>query len=684
MKKFALLLFALAVFLVPHKAHAQSIESCKTGACYGYGPPTGAALNGYIYQDVSQSPPALYCPKNGVWIACGGSGGSASFTPTGIQYATSVTAATVATSAQIQSAIGGGVYAAASEPIGAAAQATANAAAVKSANLGDLTNTNVARTNLGITALPSGALAEFRFNEGTGTALTDYSGNGNNGTLATSTHAPTWNTLTGLNVSQASQQYVTLPAALNAAKTIIVVAQFNPTSSSIPETVVGSSTAAGANGFNFSLSALNSLVGSQQNNSAFIYVNNSAVGSSSQVINQGIQMLSYEIDSTGNAVYANSSLVAGSFGTTSTTPTTGTYQIGCGSIVSTWCLDGTLYAAVFYPTKLTAAQISQAFSALSQTLLSRGISMTAAITPLSVAATNSPLVFKGTSITLGGTNGATPWVNQLTLNTNDGWTVTNIGQGGETLGLMLQQEQQVDQLYTAQSPLATTMIEAGTNDLCLTTPAASIWPTFNALRQYIRRRKAVGWRVIVAPMLPRGNNAGCDAVANLYNAQIRAQWKVMGADAFSDYAADPLLGANGAWSNATYYNSADLTHPTTAGNALIATYVSNTLAGMNSSSSSANPTLATTTYQMLPGDWFVRGNPTAGAFTITLPVCAGMTGTDRGIKNAGTANSLTLAGSGSDLIDGASSISIASGAAVQLRDVLTSTTAAGCHWEKVN
>jgi hypothetical protein len=88
--------------------------------------------------------------------------------------------------------------------------------------------------------------------------------------------------------------------------------------------------------------------------------------------------------------------------------------------------------------------------------------------------------------------------------------------------------------------------------------------------------------------------------------------------------------------------------------------------------------------QMLPADWFVRGNPTAGAFTITLPVCAGMTGTERLVKNSGTANNLTLAGSGSDLIDGASSITIAPAASVQLMDVLTSTTAAGCHWEQVN
>src|ERR1700722_4370543 len=73
-------------FLVPH-AHAQSpntMEKCISGQCYGYGQPDSTpAKYGFIYQDVSVSPPALYCPRNGVWIACGGSGGT---TPVGQQF----------------------------------------------------------------------------------------------------------------------------------------------------------------------------------------------------------------------------------------------------------------------------------------------------------------------------------------------------------------------------------------------------------------------------------------------------------------------------------------------------------------------------------------------------------------------------------------------------------------------
>jgi Concanavalin A-like lectin/glucanases superfamily len=78
-KKLSLLLFACAIFLVPNKAHAQStLERCQAGQCVGFGPPVGPAMNGYIYQDLSQTPIAFSCGKGGAWSACGGSGSSTS------------------------------------------------------------------------------------------------------------------------------------------------------------------------------------------------------------------------------------------------------------------------------------------------------------------------------------------------------------------------------------------------------------------------------------------------------------------------------------------------------------------------------------------------------------------------------------------------------------------------------
>jgi hypothetical protein len=68
------------------------------------------------------------------------------------------------------------------------------------------------------TSFVSGAQALYLFNEGSGTTLTDTSGNARNGTL---TGSPTWQNM-GLAFASNSQ-YVTLPAAaLNGAGTIQV------------------------------------------------------------------------------------------------------------------------------------------------------------------------------------------------------------------------------------------------------------------------------------------------------------------------------------------------------------------------------------------------------------------------------------------------------------------------------
>jgi hypothetical protein len=47
-KKYILLFLLLFV----HKAHAQIVpgEACKTGACYGFGAPSGPAPNGYFFK----------------------------------------------------------------------------------------------------------------------------------------------------------------------------------------------------------------------------------------------------------------------------------------------------------------------------------------------------------------------------------------------------------------------------------------------------------------------------------------------------------------------------------------------------------------------------------------------------------------------------------------------------------
>lgn len=65
----------------------------------------------------------------------------------------------------------------------------------------------------------------------------------------------------------------------------------------------------------------------------------------------------------------------------------------------------------------------------------------------------------------------------------------------------------------------------------------------------------------------------------------------------------------------------------------------------------------TTTYQVKASDWLIRGDTTAGDFTITLQPAANVTGQVFNVKKTVAAHTLTLAASGAELIDGAASLS---------------------------
>src|SRR5882762_4067721 len=72
MKRFALLLLLAGTAV----AQITDFEKCQQRACYGYGPPSGASQNGFIYQDLKENPAKLYCGQGGVWQLCASTGGS--------------------------------------------------------------------------------------------------------------------------------------------------------------------------------------------------------------------------------------------------------------------------------------------------------------------------------------------------------------------------------------------------------------------------------------------------------------------------------------------------------------------------------------------------------------------------------------------------------------------------------
>jgi hypothetical protein len=158
----------------------------------------------------------------------------------------------------------------------------------------------------------------------------------------------------------------------------------------------------------------------------------------------------------------------------------------------------------------------------------------------------------------------------------------------------------------------------------------------------------------------------------------------VGADGVIDFAANPNLGADGASTNSTFFQ-ADQTHPTAAGQLLLAAAASNEL-NYYFGSNQANPHVVTAaSYAMLAGDGYITANPIANQ-TLTLPDCTGQSGAVYTVTNLQSAFTVSVvAGSSSQLIDGlavGTAVSVPSNSSVSFRDVANPKSVSGCHWER--
>lgn len=83
------------------------------------------------------------------------------------------------------------------------------------------------------------------------------------------------------------------------------------------------------------------------------------------------------------------------------------------------------------------------------------------------------------------------------------------------------------------------------------TGGADAVTAYNAIVAYCNNRRAAGFAVAVGTCLS-ANVPGFDAIRNACNVLIRAGWAAF-ADALVDFAADPLIGYDGAWADMTYW-----------------------------------------------------------------------------------------------------------------------------------
>jgi lysophospholipase L1-like esterase len=550
----------------------------------------------------------------------------------------------------------------------------------------------------------AGATADYNFLDGAGTTLTDNSGNGNNGTLGTGASAPTWtNTGLAFNVPQS----VSLPASLNTSRTFYFAVYINTIPTAPANFIIANgkpvllSHSLDVSGFNivyfnhwdygsgiFSLQTVANGTFPTYSNGTFAGFHVIAVttgtgdGDLDHFYLDGVDVGSYGAQSSSAVALLSGNYFLGS--------TNAGFFAGGGFI-------GTYYRAVFKTTEDSAATVAANSLSILREVQSRPVQTTPKQLPTAI-----PQLFAvGDSITYG-LNTASPatqaWPANLTLVNQPAYAITNMGIPSETVTATAGSEPWrpfVQQCQTSGGP-SVAIGFAGTNDIMgLHEPSnsaandtAQIAYTFSSLMNWVSTMKKGGCKVFVGTMLSRGDTTmpsgtSMDTAKDIYDAQILAQAVRLGADGVIDFAANPLVGADGASTNATY-NSGDRIHPSAAGQLLLAAAASNTL-NYYFGSNSSSPTIVTmATHTIASDEGYITASPTANQ-TLTLPDCIGPSGATYTVSNIQSAFAVgVVAGSASQLINGlavGTVVPVPSNGSLTFRDVPNLKTVSGCHWE---
>ena len=167
-------------------------------------------------------------------------------------------------------------------------------------------------------------------------------------------------------------------------------------------------------------------------------------------------------------------------------------------------------------------------------------------------------------------------------------------------------------------------------------PTATAQSVFANMVGTIQTVKRAGCKAFVMTMFSKGD---IDAAGNTfesdkdaYDALILQDAKAAGADGVIDTGAILAMGCDGCNTNTTYFQS-DLTHPTAAGQLLLAGAVSNVL-NYAAGYSVMNPHYVTALpYSMTAADGTISVAGVTGAGTLTLPDCTGQSGAEYRVNN---------------------------------------------------
>lgn len=440
--------------------------------------------------------------------------------------------------------------------------------------------------------LKTGLLAEYLLTECSGTTIADSSGSNNGGTFGA--QAPTWVNgasclvnvpYSGLQFLSGSSQFVTLPAALNTARTIYIVTEFNPTINSTvyqaPISSNGTTPNAWGNlfvnqaggltgGFAYPFSGAGEYMVEGWAGSARIASIQSAAG-----INVFAYTLGTAADSTRDQIWVNNNVapfnavqpsLQGNASLTGTGQSgglsTGNYQLGgsaSGKLLASFptFYNGNIYYAAFYSTYQTPSQITANVQAIANLIASRGVQLNRLN---SIAGTFNVASFVGDSITWG-TGLTTNFPQFMTgLSSQGAWQWVDLGLPSIACQqYAFEANAQIPDSFFWGGGNQVETLWCGTNDIALNLVSGVQAYAYMELAARQHRRHMTGpSKLMPVSMISRVSN---DTGKNNFNAPLRQSWQTFG-DAFIDIAADPNLGADGASANATYFQG-DGIHPTT-------------------------------------------------------------------------------------------------------------------------
>jgi hypothetical protein len=531
-------------------------------------------------------------------------------------------------------------------------------------------------------SLPATAslLADYQLADGSGTAPADSSGNGYTGSFPGGSANPTW-TSQGLAVdgtTGSSGQYFATAGTQNAKTILMVYTVTAPLHNNGPQspgyyTLWGSNDLTGATFMSYG-QAYGYQQGIGNNGTINSKEDGTVVGTHCSVVVLGtgggntdhFYLDGIEVTLSGGTSYGLANTV---------------YNVGGTPSGYDTYMTGSIYRWSAWSTQLTPDQVQLACGNSELLAESRGVRFSFS-SPIFPVTTTNQIVATGDSLTNG--NGATPFTSFLSTALT--YAVQNFGIGNITAQLNQSLAPYRERLYFAPNAAANVnFIWDGTNDL--STHGLSAAATVAAIEGQCSLARSFGFRSIVATMISR---TGEDTAKNTLNALIRAN-ALQYCDGIADIAADPNIGADGAYASGTYFQS-DGVHLLTSAQqnevAPIASHLIDSLTG--SSLNRCDPTIVTaSTYTSVAADGCKIFNAASNVIADTLPSAMGYTGRVIRRCNQTSAGSDTVtiyAPSDFDFNnDGAShSVIVPNNTCKDFRATLVSASAGGDYWQQIN